>query len=336
MHQQERNLLKWLRSNNFRNPSKQEKQLIAKQLGWGKERISIWINTLRYEFSESHDVPPDKARIIKEWVSSNDQRLDPSDHKVEDLRQRTGLSSIQIFKSIQEEQEEIFKAEQPQHDDQNNPQRNQKREVKSIGHRAAIQEGIDNDDLDDKAANNHQSGSLPHTPTGTDFTFDSNAIFPKPFTNFTQRLPQLQGYDRLWTISNIKTEVGRYIQSYHGVVPQSIPFNGVFTLILTHRMMAFTIPEILSITQPQSLQSSEEIYPEFVFPLAPFPPAIKNMTSKILDCRNGVKYPCLYCDKSYSAGFDLVQHLRLHTLPFYTCTVVYCRAYIGEFRMTYQ
>lgn len=224
------------------------------------------------------------------------------------------------------------------------------------------QKRSDSLDLGGEATNGHQSGNLTYHPTGTDFTSvgnpdsavtltdiepfltnvvascdssESNSVFPNPFINFAQLLPEAQLCDRPWTMSDIKAEIGRYIQSYHGVVPSSIPFSGEFTLILSQKMMGFAIPEVLSICQPQRLQSRTEISLEFVFPGAPFPLLYKDLESKIVDCQNRIQYSCLYCHKSYDTVFDLAEHLRCHTKPFYVCPVLHCRAHVGEFRMTY-
>lgn len=485
MHQQERgSFLKWLHSNNCRSRTEQEKQWVAKELGRSKERVRIRLKALRYEFRETNTegISPDKARIIQEWASSNNQGLNPSDHEVEALQQRSGAGSIQSSKWLQKEQRKIFKATQHQHDGQIIPHRKRKRKrtAKGSGYRAALENWVhehegrlwqtneeftdtlqslscseievggwfekvelerafkdprgfiarnghagneilceyfsaihagvtppcagaslvadllglpvesiaelidatrekydyayevetvknqkrsDSVDSDDGAANERHSGNLPLDPIGTDFTFDGNtdsavtltniepfptyveassdsseshSIFPEPFINFGQLLPEAQPSSNSWTLSDIKSAIGRYIQKYHGIVPLSIPFSGEFTLVLSQKMIGFAVFEVLSICQPQRLQSRREVSPEFVFSHAPLPPQHQSLESKIRDCQNRIQYSCPYCDESYNAVSNLAEHLQCHTKPFYVCSVGHCRAHVGEFRMTYN
>lgn len=451
-------------------------------MGRSRERVRIRLKTLRYKFGETNTegISPDKARITQELASSNNQGLDPSDHEVEALQQRSGLSSIQTSKWLQKEQRKIFKPTQHQHNGQIIPHRKRKRTAKGSWYKAALENWVhehegrlwqtneeftdtlqslscseiqitgwfeklelkrafndprgfiacnshagneilweflsavhagitppyagkslvaglpslpvksitrlinatkeehyythkvetvknqkrsDSVDSDDGATNGYQSGNLPLNPTGTDFTLDGNidsaviltdiepfptyveassdssethSIFPEPFINFGQLLAEAQCCSDSWTLSDIKTEIGRYIQKYHGVFPLSIPFSGEFTLVLSQKMMGFAVPEVLSICQPQRLQSRREISPEFVFSHAPFPPQHQSLESKIRDCQNGIQYSCPYCDESYDAVFNLAEHLQCHTKPFYVCSGVHCRAHVGEFRMTYN
>lgn len=78
---------------------------------------------------------------MQEWASSNNQCLDPSDHEVATLQQRTGLSSTQVSKWLQKEQRKILKATHSQHDSENNPQRKRKRKrmAKGSGYRATLE-----------------------------------------------------------------------------------------------------------------------------------------------------------------------------------------------------
>ncbi|KAG6365526.1 hypothetical protein INS49_007137 [Diaporthe citri] len=126
------------------DPTKQEKQLIAKELVCSGERARIRLKALPYEFGETNTegVIPDKTRIIQEWASLNNQGLNPSDHEVEALQQRPGLSSTQISKWLQKEQGKIFKATQPHHDGQIIPQRKRKRTAKGSGYRAALENWV--------------------------------------------------------------------------------------------------------------------------------------------------------------------------------------------------
>lgn len=491
-HQERETLLTWLRSNDFRNPTKEERQLIARELGCTGERVRVRTKALRYEFGEtaSSGILPDKASIIQDWVSSNDQRLDPSADELEILQETTGLSSTDILKCIRKQQRKIFKNTQPQYDYQNNPPRKRKRIAKGSGYRAAlevwvqenegrlwqtdeelkeilqslfgicsnaqvaswfayrrkkarlelehaikdprgfiarngrdgkeilfqffeairsgattpqagqtlvgeltglplksiaqicdasrgkpyhaheldpgqIQERNNDVDLEDEAVD--RSDNLPNTPTGNGLLFngkesspvamtmarpfptdalassdspDTCCVFPEPFITFVNPLTAAQSCGRCWTTYGIKSKIGSYIQRYHGAVPTSDPSIGDLTLVVSQKRMGFTFAEVLSVCQPQqSLQRGTEISPEFVFPHAPFPllrgtADYEAMASKILDCQDGVRYSCLYCDEFYYTAFDLAEHLQLHTRPFYLCPVAHCRAHLGEFRMT--
>lgn len=135
-------------------------------------------------------------------------------------------------------------------------------------------------------------------------------------------------------MSDVKLGISRHISSCHGVDLSSIGPGKEFTLILSEGMMAFVVPEMLSLCQPQRLQGGKEIFPEFIFPRAPLPPQNSGLEAKIRDCQNRVRYSCPYCDKSYGAAIDLAGHLEWHTKPFYICPIVHCRQHVGEFQMT--